>query len=73
MLGIPGVTLLVVGAIGGIGAAGTLLTYHIAERLGDELKPEDLRPMPPPYPPLPTFLYTKPYLVEKLKKPVNEV
>lgn len=73
MLGVPGVTLAVIGLIGGIGAAGTYLSFHVGEEIGDELQPQDLLPMLPPYPPLPRFVYTKPHLVERLKKRVNQV
>ena len=66
MMGIPLVTLLVVGVVGGFGAAGTFVAFHIAEKIGEDITSDDFRPMPPPYPPLPRFLYTKPHLAEKL-------
>lgn len=72
MLGIPPITLLVVGAVGGVGAAGTFVAFHVAEKIGDELKPADLLPMPPPALPLPRFLYTKPHLAERLRKSVSQ-
>lgn len=72
MLGIPAVTLLIIGGLGGIGAAGTFLSFHVAEKIGDQLEPEDLLPMPPPNPPVPRFFVTKPHLVEKLKKSLDE-
>lgn len=67
MLGIPAVTLGLVGLAGGIGATGTFITFHVARMVGEELKPEDLLPLPPPNLPVPRFFYTKPELVAKLK------
>jgi hypothetical protein len=72
MLGIPFVTAAVVGVVGGVGAVGTFFAFHIAEKIGEELEPGDLVPMPPPYPPVPRFYYTKPQLLEKLKKRMEE-
>ena len=71
MLGIPGVTLVVIGIVGGIGTASTFAVFKVAQKIGNELKPGDLLPMPPPYPPVPRFLYTKPGLADKLRKTVN--
>ena len=59
--------LLVVGVVGGVGAAMTYITFHYAEKAGPKLTATDLLPMPPPYPPVPRFLYNK-ELMESLKR-----
>ena len=61
-------TLLMVGVIGGLAAAGTFVAFKFAREAGPELAPEDLLPMPPPYPPVPRFLYTKPGLPAELRR-----
>jgi len=61
-------TLLMVGVIGGLAAAGTLLAFKFAEGAGPLLSPEDLLPMPPPYPPVPRFMYTKPGLPTEMRR-----
>lgn len=71
MLGVPTGTLIVIGLIGGVGASATYVSYHVGEEIGHELTPQDLLPLPPPYLPIPRFIYTKPHLVERLKKKVN--
>lgn len=65
--GIDPETLLIVGVVGGIGAAAMYTSFHHAERAGPKLTPTDLLPMPPPYPPVPRFLYNK-ELMESLTK-----
>ena len=60
-------TLLIVGGIGGLGAAATYGTFHYAEKLGPKLSATDLLPMPPPYPPVPRFFYNK-ELMESLRR-----
>lgn len=65
--GIDPETLLIVGVVGGIGAAATYATFHHAEKTGPRLTINDLLPMPPPYPPVPRFLYNK-ELMESLTK-----
>jgi len=60
-------TLIIVGVIGGLGAAATYGTFHYAEKLGPKLTATDLLPMPPPYPPVPRFLYKK-ELIESLRR-----
>ena len=67
-LGIDPETLLIVAIVGGIGAAATYTTFHQAEKAGPKLKAADLLPMPPPYPPVPRFLYTKPELLAELRR-----
>jgi len=67
-LGIAPGTLLIVGVIGGIGAAATYATFHYAEKAGPQLTIADLRPA---FPwegfPLPIFFYTKPELLAELR------
>lgn len=68
-LGIAPVTLLIVGAIGGFGAAATYGTFEYAEKLGPKLSLGDLRPaFPWEGLPFPVFFYTKPELVEELRR-----
>lgn len=66
--GIDPETILIVGLVGGLGAAATYSTFHLAERAGPKLAIKDLLPMPPPYPPVPRFLYTKPELLAELRR-----
>jgi len=62
-------TLLIVGMIGGVGAAATYATFHYAEKAGPKLTINDLRPsLPWEGIPLPRFVYTKPELMEELKR-----
>jgi len=67
-LGIDPETILIVGIVGGLGAAATYTTFHYAEKAGPKLEAKDWLPMPPPYPPVPRFLYTKPELLAELRK-----
>jgi len=67
-LGIDPEILLIVGVVGGIGAAATYATFQYAEKAGPKLEVKDLLPMPPPYPPVPRFLYTKPELLAELRR-----
>jgi len=61
--------LLLVGVIGGVGAAATYDTFHYAEKLGPKLTLGDLRPcFPWEGPPLPRFVYTKPELLGELRR-----
>lgn len=61
--------LLIVGVIGGVGAAATYGTFHYAEKLGSKLTLGDLRPcLPWEGLPLPRFVYTKPELLEELRR-----
>jgi len=60
-------TMLIVGVIGGLGAAATYGTFHYAEKLGPKLTATDLLPAPFPYPPLPRFIFTKPEVIESLR------
>ncbi|MBA7715125.1 hypothetical protein ES703_124165 [subsurface metagenome] len=61
-------TLLIVGVIGGLGSAGTFAAYNYAAKAGPKLTMKDLLPMPPPYPPVPRFLFTKPELLAELRR-----
>lgn len=66
-LGIDPEALLIVGVVA---AGASLLTYtgaKVAERAGGQLEAEDFLPMPPPYPPLPRFMYQKPELLAELR------
>jgi len=61
--------LLIVGVIGGVGAAATYGAFHYAEKLGPKLTLVDLLPAPPWVGlPLPRFVYTKPELIESLRR-----
>jgi len=63
-------TLLIVGVIGGVGAAATYGVYSYAEKLGPKLTIGDLRPAFPweGLLPLPVFMYKKPELIEELRR-----
>lgn len=63
----PG-TGLILFVVAGVGLLATYTGLKVAEGIGPELKPEDWLPMPPPYPPLPKFMYEKPELLESLRK-----
>ena len=63
----PG-TGLILFVVGGIGLVATATGFKVAERLGPELEAKDLLPMPPPHPPLPRFMFTKPELLEELRR-----
>lgn len=61
------VTVVLIGVIGGLGAAGTYVAFRRVESAENGLTIEDLRPsMPWEGLPLPRFVYTKPELF-KLK------
>jgi len=61
--------LLIVGAIGGLGAAATYGAFHYAEKVGPNLTLGDLRPsLPWEGLPLPRFFYTKPELLQDLRR-----
>ena len=62
----PG-TLLIIGVVTGVGGAVTYSAFHLAEKTGSKLTATDLLPAPPPYPPLPRFLYNK-ELMESLRR-----
>lgn len=57
-------TVAIVGAAGAVAGATALET---GRKIGPQIKPSDLLPMPPPYPPVPRFLYNK-ELMESLTK-----
>jgi len=64
----PG-ALLVVGLVTGLGGVITYSAFHYAEKAGPKLTINDLRPC---FPwegwPLPRFVYTKPELLEELRR-----
>lgn len=62
-------TLLIVGIVGGIGAAATYGTFYYAGKAGPQLGLKDLLPAPPWVGlPLPLFFYTKPELLNELRR-----
>ena len=63
----PGTGLLIF-IVAGIAGVATYGAYGFAKKAGPELKPEDLLPAPPPYPPLPRFMYKKPEVSAELRK-----
>lgn len=67
-IGLPPATILIVGIVGGLGAAGTYTSFHYAEKLGEKIELTDLLPaMPWEGLPIPRFFYTKPELVARLR------
>ena len=54
--------------IGGVGTVATFMGFKTAQDIGPKLEAGDLLPMPPPYPPLPRFLYKKPELIAELRR-----
>jgi len=54
--------------VGGIGTVATFTAFKAAEKIGPKVGPNDLLPMPPPYPPLPRFLFTKPEVVAEMRR-----
>jgi len=68
-LGIDPETILIVGLVGGLGAAATYGTFHYAEKVGPKLTLKDILPAPPWVGlPLPLFFYTKPELLAELRR-----
>ncbi|MBA7660135.1 hypothetical protein ES703_68134 [subsurface metagenome] len=67
MLIAPGFAI-VVAMVGAVGAVAGASAFEVGRKIGGKLETEDLIPMPPPYPPLPRFLYTKPELLAELKR-----
>jgi len=65
---LPPAFALVVGTVGAIGAIVGATALKVGREIGGQLDEEDLLPMPPPYPPIPRFLYTKPELVAELTR-----
>lgn len=59
---------LVVAVVGAIGAIGGASALEVGRKLGGKLEGRDILPMPPPYPPLPRFIFEKPALLEELRK-----
>ena len=68
-LGIDPEILLIVGLVGGAGAAATYGTFHYAEKIGPKITLADLLPAPPWVGlPFPMFFYTKPELLAELRR-----
>ena len=44
----------------------TKVAWNVSNHIGKEITAEDLLPMPPPHPPLPRFVFTKPGLMKEL-------
>jgi len=54
--------------VAGLAGVATYSAYDFAEKAGPNLKPGDLLPMLPPYPPLPRFMYKKPELLQSMRR-----
>lgn len=65
---LPPAFALVVGIVGAIGAIAGATALKVGRKIGGQLDEEDLLPMPPPYPPFPRFVYTKPELLKELRR-----
>ena len=65
---LPPAFALIVGIVGAVGAIAGAAALKVGRKLGGQLDEEDLVPMPPPYPPIPRFIYTKPEVLEELKR-----
>ncbi len=59
---------LIMFVVGGIGTLVSFTAFKTAQQIGPKLEAKDLLPMPPPFPPLPRFLYKKPELLAELRK-----
>ena len=66
MLELPTAALIFV--VGGVGTVATFTGFKIAREIGPQLEASDFLPMPPPYPPLPRFMYEKPELLQSLRR-----
>jgi len=62
------VTGVIIFIIGGVGTLATFAAFKVAREVGPKIEPSDLLPMPPPHPPLPRFVYTKPELLAGLRR-----
>ncbi|MBA7584836.1 hypothetical protein ES708_26799 [subsurface metagenome] len=54
--------------VAGIAGVATYGAYGFVKKVGPELEASDLLPMPPPYPPLPRFMYKKPEVLESMRR-----
>ena len=68
MLLLPPAFALIVGIVGAVGAVAGATAFKVGRKLGDQLDEDDLLPMPPPFPPVPRFLYTKPEVMRELRR-----
>jgi len=68
-LGLDPEALLIIGVITGIGGMASYVGFHYAEKAGPKLTINDLRPsLPWEGLPFPRFMYTKPELIEELRR-----
>ncbi len=68
MILLPPAFALIVGIVGAIGAIAGATALRVGRKIGGQLDEEDLLPMPPPYLPVPRFLYTKPEVMRGLRR-----
>lgn len=54
--------------VAGLAGVATYSAYDFATKAGPQLEPGDLLPMPPPYPPIPRFMYKKPEVLESMRR-----
>lgn len=59
---------LIVGVVGAVGALAGATAFKVGREIGPKLSAEDLLPAPFPKPPLPRFIFTKPEVLEGLKR-----
>ncbi len=57
---------LIVAIVGAVGAVAGATALEAGRKIGPQIESKDLVPMPPPYLPLPRFMYTKPELLEEI-------
>ncbi|MBA7535295.1 hypothetical protein ES705_27548 [subsurface metagenome] len=54
--------------VAGLAGVTTYSAYDFAKKAGPKLEAGDLLPMPPPFPPLPRFMYEKPEVLESMRR-----
>lgn len=57
-------TALIIAIVGAVGAVAAATAYRFGDKVGPMLSFADTLPMPPPYAPLPRFLWTKPEVMQ---------
>ncbi|MBA7659534.1 hypothetical protein ES703_67515 [subsurface metagenome] len=50
--------------VAGIAGVATYGAYGFVKKVGPQLEAKDLLPLPPPFPPVPRFLYNKELMTE---------